>query len=64
MWPGFLILIAGIRRWLANEGGQDLVEYALLVCLIGAVATATSQAMAYVLTQSLKNIAAEFLNLV
>ena len=48
-------------RWLMKrEDGQDIVEYAFLVALIAAVATAASQSLAVVLTTELGNIATKF----
>jgi len=60
MWPGFLKLIPSLQRCLAQEGGQDIVEYALVIGLIGVTVTASSQAMANVLTATMSNIAARF----
>ncbi len=42
------------------EGGQDIVEYALVLSLIAATVTASTHAMAIVLLNSLSNIAAVF----
>jgi Flp pilus assembly pilin Flp len=60
MWPGFQKLIPYLRLCMVQEGGQDIVEYALVISLIGVAATASSQAMAIVLTTALSNVAARF----
>jgi hypothetical protein len=60
MWPGFQKLITCLRCWLAQEGGQDIVEYALVITLLGVAATASSQAMAIVITTGLTNLTARF----
>ncbi len=31
-------VVVAVRRWLSDDGGQDLIEYALLVALIALVA--------------------------
>jgi Flp pilus assembly pilin Flp len=43
-----------------REDGQDIVEYALLIALIGALVTASSGTLAYVLTTGISNLATRF----
>jgi Flp pilus assembly pilin Flp len=38
--------VAGLRRFLEEESGQDIVEYALLTALIGIAAILTWQVVA------------------
>ncbi len=59
MWSSYSTLSFGLQYLLARENGQDLVEYALLIALIGLFATASSRSLAIVLTTSLANIAVE-----
>jgi Flp pilus assembly pilin Flp len=41
------------------QGGQDLVEYVLLIALLGMSVVAVTKSLAIVLTTALSNIAAE-----
>ena len=45
-----------LQELLRHEEGQDMVEYALIVCLISLGATATSQFLAQGLSQAYSNI--------
>jgi Flp pilus assembly pilin Flp len=62
MRRGYLRLVFRLRWLRKREDGQDIVEYAFLIALIAAVATAASQSLAVVLTTELSNIATKFNN--
>jgi Flp pilus assembly pilin Flp len=47
-----------------REDGQDLVEYALVIALIGVSSTAAMKPLAVVLTTELSNLATAFTNAV
>jgi hypothetical protein len=47
---------------MALQGGQDLVEYVLLIALLGASALAITKSLAIVLTTALSNIATQLAN--
>ncbi len=54
-----------VYRWrclMLREDGQDLVEYALVIALIGVSSTAAMKPLAVVLTTELSNIATAFTN--
>jgi Flp pilus assembly pilin Flp len=56
-----------VYKWqclLGQEDGQDLVEYALLIALIGVSSTAAMKPLAVVLTTELSKIATAFTNAV
>ena len=54
---GFILTIqAGLRKFIAREEGQDLVEYALLVSLIALAAIAATQSVASAITSVFNNI--------
>ena len=50
------ILYASIRGWIRREEGQDLIEYALLVALIGFAATAGMNTLATAINTLFTNI--------
>jgi pilus assembly protein Flp/PilA len=52
----FLKLYLGLQELLSREEGQDMVEYALIVALIGLGATTTSQFLAQGLSGAYSNI--------
>jgi Flp pilus assembly pilin Flp len=43
-----------------QEDGQDIVEYALLIALIGVFVTASTRSMAVLLTTTISNLATLF----
>jgi pilus assembly protein Flp/PilA len=51
-----LKLHVGLQELLSGEEGQDMVEYALIVCLISLGCTATSQFLASGLSTAYSNI--------
>lgn len=51
-----LKLHLGLQDLLSREDGQDMVEYALIVCLISLGCTATSQFLAQGLSHAYNNI--------
>jgi Flp pilus assembly pilin Flp len=60
MWPGYHRLVFRLQCWILREDGQDIVEYALLIALIAAFVTASTQSMAYLLTTTISNLATRF----
>lgn len=56
---GFWRLFHGLRCMMTLQGGQDLVEYVLLIALLGMSVVAVTKSLAIVLTTALSNIAAE-----
>ena len=46
----------GLRKFVANEKGQDLVEYALLVSLVALAAIAATRSVASAITTVFNNI--------
>jgi Flp pilus assembly pilin Flp len=63
MWSGCMKLIFGLQRLMAREDGQDLVEYALVICMIGIAATASSSQFYNLITTVFNNIAARVTSL-
>jgi len=59
---GFWRLVHVLRCMMALQGGQDLVEYVLLIALLGASALAITKSLAIVLTTALSNIATQLAN--
>jgi pilus assembly protein Flp/PilA len=51
-------LCLAFRRLLVHEGGQDLVEYALIVALIALAATAGMNVLATDLSNAFSNVGA------
>jgi pilus assembly protein Flp/PilA len=51
-----LMLHLRLQDLLSREEGQDMVEYALIVCLISLGCTATSKFLAQGLSQAYSNI--------
>jgi pilus assembly protein Flp/PilA len=47
-----------------REEGQDLVEYALLMALVAATATASTSGLAIVLTTAMTNLGNELTNII
>ena len=64
MQPGFLRLVFRLQCFLRRENGQDLVEYALLIGLLAAAATASQSSLADIITQTFNHIAIAFTNAV
>jgi Flp pilus assembly pilin Flp len=64
MWLGLWHHVYKWQCLLTREDGQDLVEYALIIALIGVSSTATMKPLAVVLTTELSNIATAFTNAV
>jgi Flp pilus assembly pilin Flp len=64
MWPGHWHHVYRWQCLLTREDGQDMVEYALVIALIGVSSTAAMRPMAVVLTTVLSNIAAAFISAV
>jgi Flp pilus assembly pilin Flp len=60
MWLGYQRLVFRLKCWMLREDGQDLVEYALLIALIGAFLTASTSSLAYVLITGISNLATLF----
>ncbi len=57
MLLGFRRLVHELRCMMALQGGQDLVEYVLLIALISMSVVAATKSLAVVLTTALSNIA-------
>jgi Flp pilus assembly pilin Flp len=62
MWGGYLGFFFGIRCLTKREDGQDLFEYALILAVLAAGVTASSQSMAVVLTTLFTTIISEFVS--
>jgi hypothetical protein len=60
MWPGYLKLVLQLLCLGTRQDGQDLVEYAMVVALLGLAVTASNHEMAIVLTTGLTNINSYF----
>jgi Flp pilus assembly pilin Flp len=60
MRRGNLKLVFRLQWLMKRADGQDLVEYAFLLAMIGAVAIASSGTLAGVLTTTLTHIASTF----
>ena len=56
----FLALYVKMQNLLANEEGQDLVEYALLVCLIALAAITGVKQVASAVNTVFSNISSSF----
>ena len=64
MWTGCWHHVNRWRCLMLREDGQDLVEYALVIALIGVSSTAAMKPLAVVLTTELSNLATAFTNAV
>jgi Flp pilus assembly pilin Flp len=62
MGRGYQELIFRLHCLMTQDDGQDLAEYALLMGVIAAAVTASSQSFAIVLTTVLSKVAAAFTN--
>jgi pilus assembly protein Flp/PilA len=51
-----------LQDLLSREEGQDMVEYALIICLISLGCTATSQFLAQGLTHAYGNLSTDLAN--
>jgi Flp pilus assembly pilin Flp len=60
MRPGFWKFVLNLQRLRTEESAQDLVEYALVIVLLVVTVTASTKAMAVLITTVLGNIATEF----
>jgi Flp pilus assembly pilin Flp len=59
MWSGYLRLISGLKTLMKREDGQDLVEYTLILALIGAGAVAVVKSFGIMIATSFANINAQ-----
>jgi Flp pilus assembly pilin Flp len=64
MWPGNLRRVFKLQSLASQDEGQDLVEYSLLIALVGAGVVASTRAMAIVLTTSFTKLASAFVKIV
>jgi len=64
MWPGNLRRVFKLQSLASQDEGQDLVEYSLLIALVGAGVVASTPAMAIVLTTSFTKLASAFVRIV
>lgn len=60
MQLGFRLLILKLQCLMAVEDGQDLVEYALIVCLIATFCVASTNALAHLVINAYTNIVSVF----
>ncbi len=64
MWSGCMNFIIGLQGLMAREDGQDVVEYVLVICVIGLTATAASSQFFNLITTLFNDIAVEITSLV